>query len=125
MDIDEGTFNIDHKQIENCITDKTSAILLYGNPCNVEKIAEIAKKCDLKVIYDAAHCFGVEYGNRSILTYGDISTMSFHATKVFITIEGGAIVTKDPEIYERIKLLRNFGIKSEEEVILPGINCKR
>lgn len=127
IDIDNETYNIDTKDIEKKITDKTTSILavhVYGNPCYVDEIQEIADKHDLKVIYDAAHTFGVEYKNKSILTYGDISTLSFHATKIFNTIEGGAVIVKDKELFEKLKLLRNFGIKSEEEIVLPGINAK-
>ena len=126
-DIDTNTYNIDPIDIEKKITKKTSAILavhVYGNPCSVEELEKIAKKHHLKIIYDAAHAFGVEYKNKSILDFGDISTLSFHATKTFHTIEGGAIVTDDKKIFEKIKLLINFGIKSEEEIILPGINAK-
>ena len=126
-DIDPETFNINPKDVEKKITDKTTAILavhVYGNPCYVEELQEIADKYDLKLIYDAAHAFGVEYKNRSVLNYGDISTLSFHATKVFNTIEGGAIIIKDEELFEKLKLLINHGIKSEEEVVLPGINAK-
>jgi len=126
-DIDPETFNIDPEDVERKITDKTCAILavhVFGNPCYVEELQRIAKEYDLKLIYDAAHAFGVEYKNKSILDYGDISILSFHATKVFHTIEGGAIVTKDRELFEKIKLLRNHGIKTEEEVILPGTNAK-
>jgi len=127
VDIDPDTFNIDPMQVEKEITGKTSAILathVYGNPCYVEELAEIAARHNLKLIYDAAHAFGVEYRNRSVLDYGDISTLSFHATKVFNTIEGGAIVAKNEELFERLKLVRNHGIKSEEEVVLPGLNAK-
>jgi len=126
-DIDPETYNIDPEDIERKITKKTSAILavhVYGNPCNVEKIEKIAQKYKLKVIYDAAHAFGVKYKNKSLLEYGDISTLSFHATKVFNTIEGGAIVSKNKSIIEKVNLLRNFGIISEEKVVLPGINAK-
>ena len=126
-DIDPYTFNIDPKKVENKITDKTSAILathVYGNPCNIEELAEIGAKYNLKLIYDSAHAFGVEYKNQSILTYGDISALSFHATKVFNTGEGGAIVSKNDHLFDRLKLLRNHGIKSEEQVILPGLNAK-
>jgi len=126
-DIDAETFNINPKDIERQITDKTSAILavhVYGNPCYVEELQKIADKYDLKLIYDAAHAFGVEYKNQSVLNYGDLSTLSFHATKIFHTIEGGAIIANDDKIIEKLKLLRNFGIKAEEEVILPGINAK-
>ena len=126
-DIDSETFNIDPNDVEKKITDKTSAILavhVYGNPCYVEKLQEIADERNLKLIYDAAHAFSVEYKNRPITNYGDISTLSFHATKVFNTIEGGAIIAKDEEIVEKLKLARNHGIKSEDEVILPGTNAK-
>ncbi len=126
-DIDPETFNIDPDDVEKKITDKTSTILavhVYGNPCHVEELQKIANKYNLKLIYDAAHAFGVEYKGQSVLNYGDISTLSFHATKVFHTIEGGAIVVRDENLLEKIKLLRNHGIKSEEEVILPGTNAK-
>ncbi len=126
-DINPETYNIDPDDVERKITKQTSAILavhVYGNPCDVERLAEIAAKHDLSLIYDAAHAFGVEFYGNSILRYGDASTLSFHATKVFNTIEGGAIVAKDDETYEKLKLLRNHGIKSEEEVVLPGTNAK-
>lgn len=126
-DIDPETFNIDPKDVERKITNKTTAILavhVYGNPCYVEELQEISAKYNLKLIFDAAHAFGVEYNNQSVLNYGDISTLSFHATKIFHTIEGGAIVVKDKNLLEKIKLLRNHGIISEEEVVLPGINAK-
>jgi dTDP-4-amino-4,6-dideoxygalactose transaminase len=126
-DIDPETFNIDPSDVERKITDKTSAILavhVYGNPCYVEELQKIADKYNLKLIHDAAHAFGVEYKKQSVLNYGDISTLSFHATKVFNTIEGGALVAKDDELFGKFKLLRNHGIKSEEEVVLPGINAK-
>jgi dTDP-4-amino-4,6-dideoxygalactose transaminase len=126
-DIDPETYNINPKDVERKITNKTSAILavhVYGNPCYTEDLQKVADKYNLKLIYDAAHAFGVEYKDRPLLNYGDISTLSFHATKVFHTIEGGAIVVKDKDIYEKLKLLRNSGIKSEEEVILPGTNAK-
>ncbi|GAJ24082.1 unnamed protein product, partial [marine sediment metagenome] len=126
-DIDPETFNIDPNDVERKITEKTSAILavhVYGNPCYVEELQQIASSYNLKLIYDAAHAFGVEYKKQSVLNYGGISTLSFHATKIFNTIEGGAIVVKDKELFEKLKLLRNHGIKSEEEVVLPGINAK-
>ena len=126
-DIDPDTFNIDPKEVEEKITRKTSAILathVYGNPCDVDDLKKIADKYNLQLIYDAAHAFGVEYKNESVLNYGDISTLSFHATKVFNTIEGGAIVVKDEELFGKLKLLRNHGIKSEEDVVLPGTNAK-
>lgn len=126
-DIDPETFNIDPSDVERKITDKTSAILavhVYGNPCYVEKLQKISDEYNLKLIFDSAHAFGVEYKKTSVLKYGDISTLSFHATKVFNTIEGGALTVNDETILEKLKLLRNHGIKSEEEVILPGINAK-
>lgn len=126
-DIDHETFNIDPEDVEKKITDKTSAILavhVYGNSCYVDELQEIADRYNLKLIYDAAHAFGVEYNNQSVLNYGDISILSFHATKLFHTIEGGAIIVKDEKLFDKLKLLRNFGIKLEEEVVLPGINAK-
>lgn len=126
-DIDPQTFNIDPQDVEKKITDQTSAVLavhVYGNPCDVEKLQRITRRYNLKLIYDAAHAFGVEYRNRIILNYGDASTLSFHATKTFHTIEGGAIIVQNQKLEEKLKLLRNFGIKSEEKVILPGINAK-
>jgi len=127
VDIDPETYNIDPNDVERKITENTSAILavhVYGNPCYVEELQEIADKHNLKLIYDAAHAFAVEYKNQPITNYGDISTLSFHATKVFHTIEGGAIIPKDEKLVEKIKLLRNHGIKSEEEVVLAGTNAK-
>jgi dTDP-4-amino-4,6-dideoxygalactose transaminase len=126
-DINPKTYNIDPSDVEKKITDKTSAILavhVYGNPCYVDELQEIANKHNLRLIYDAAHAFGVEYENQSVLNYGDISVLSFHATKVFNTIEGGAIAIKDEESLEKVKLLRNHGIRSEEEVVVPGTNAK-
>jgi dTDP-4-amino-4,6-dideoxygalactose transaminase len=126
-DIDSETLNIDPLDVEKKITKKTSAILAvhtYGNPCYVEELEEIADKYSLKLIFDAAHAFGVEYKNQSVLKYGDISTLSFHATKVFSTIEGGGIVARDDQVVEKLKLMRNHGIGSEEEVILAGTNAK-
>ncbi|MCE5213550.1 MAG: DegT/DnrJ/EryC1/StrS family aminotransferase [Methanobacterium sp.] len=126
-DIDEETYNIDPIDVEKKITDKTSSILavhVYGNPCNLDALQQIAEEHSIKLIYDAAHAFGVEYDNKSILKYGDISTLSFHATKIFNTIEGGAIINPSGNCVDQIKLMRNHGIKSEEEVILPGINAK-
>lgn len=126
-DIDPGTFNISPKDIEKKITKKSSAILavhVYGNCCYVRKLQEIATKHNLKLIYDAAHAFGVEYKNQSILNFGDASILSFHAAKIFNTIEGGAIVVKNKRLFQKLKLLRNFGIKSEEKIVFPGINAK-
>jgi dTDP-4-amino-4,6-dideoxygalactose transaminase len=126
-DIDPDTFNIDPNEVEKKITDKTSAILavpVYGNACDVEKLEKIAGQYNLKLIYDAAHTFGAEYKNQSLVSFGDCSTLSFHATKVFNTIEGGAIVVQDDELFEKLKLMRNFGIKDEEKVTCVGINAK-
>lgn len=127
VDIRPDTLCIDVDKIEEAITGKTSAILathVYGIPCDVEKIEKIAKKHNLKVIYDAAHAFGVKYKGKSILRYGDISTLSFHATKLYHTIEGGGIINNDiPDIDEKINLLRNFGLNGEKPSI-PGINAK-
>ena len=126
-DIDPETFNIDPDEVEKKITKKTSAILavhVYGNPCYVEELEEIASRHNLRLIYDAAHSFGVEYKNQSVLSFGDISTLSFHASKVFTTAEGGALVCKDEKMLEKMKTLRNHGIKSEEEVVVPGTNAK-
>ena len=112
VDICPDTFNIDPKKIEQAITEKTTAILgvhVFGNPCDVDAIAAIAKKRDLKVIYDAAHAFGTIYKGRSLLSHGDISTCSFHATKLFHTIEGGAVITPKAEILKRMAQMRNFG----------------
>lgn len=127
VDIDPNTLCIDPELIEEAITPETTAILathVYGIPCDVEKIQSIAQKHNLKVIYDAAHTFGVKYKNNSLVTYGDISTLSFHATKIFHTVEGGAIVTKDDEIAHRISYMRNFGHKGQEEFWGLGINGK-
>lgn len=126
-DIDSATLNIDSSKIESLITTKTTAILgvhVFGIPCAVNTIQEIADRHGLKVIYDAAHAFGVEMGGQGIGTFGDVSMFSFHATKLFHTAEGGALTFNDAAIKERIGLLRNFGIKSEEEVVLAGINGK-
>jgi dTDP-4-amino-4,6-dideoxygalactose transaminase len=126
-DIDPVSLTIDPKKIEAAITEKTSAILpthIYGNPCNIEKISAIARKYNLKVIYDAAHCFGVKYKGIDLVNYGDISTLSFHATKLFHTVEGGALVTSDSELARRIAYTRNFGHKNELEFLGLGINGK-
>jgi len=126
-DIDPATFNIDPEDVERKITRRTSAILavhVYGNPCYAERLQEIADKHGLKLIFDAAHAFGVEYQGRPLVRYGDISMLSFHATKVMNTIEGGALVVRDERIKEKVRLMVNHGIKSEEEVLLPGTNGK-
>lgn len=126
-DIDPDDFTIDVTKIESLITDKTSAIVpvhVYGNVCNVGEIERLAKKYDLKVIYDAAHTFGVKYKGKGIGTYGDASMFSFHATKVFNTIEGGAVCFKDEDIGKRLYKLKNFGIKNESVVDGVGSNAK-
>ena len=127
VDIDPSNCGIDPNRIEAAITPRTTAIMpvhCYGKPCDIVSIQQIADKYGLKVIYDAAHAFGVEVKGKSILEYGDISTLSFHATKVFNTIEGGAMVVHDEATKQRIDYLKNFGFESETEVIAPGINGK-
>lgn len=127
VDIHPENLTIDETKIGAAITDKTTAILathVFGNPCNVEEIERIAKKHGLKVIYDAAHCFGVKYKDQSIFNYGDVSTCSFHATKIFHTGEGGAMFCKDPELYEELFYRHNFGHKSATEFSGLGINAK-
>lgn len=126
-DIEPDTFNLDPGRIERLIGPDTKAILpvhVFGTPCHVEAIQEIAEKHGLRVIYDAAHAMGVRYRDASILDYGDCSILSFHATKLFSTIEGGAIVTRSAAERVRVDYLRNFGIEDEETVIGPGINAK-
>jgi dTDP-4-amino-4,6-dideoxygalactose transaminase len=126
-DIEEKTFNLDSSKIETLITPQTKAILpvhVYGSPCDVIAIQKIADKYGLKVIYDAAHAFGVKLNGKSVLDYGDMSALSFHATKLFNTIEGGALICRNNEIKEKIRFLKNFGIAGEEAVIGPGINGK-
>lgn len=127
VDIDPRTGNMDPDRIEAAITPKTTAIMpvhVYGKPCDTKRIQEIADKYGLKVVYDAAHAFGVEVDGKSILNEGDLSTLSFHATKVFNTIEGGAMVMHDAETKKRIDYLKNFGFENEVEVVGPGINGK-
>lgn len=127
VDIDPATGNIDPDKIEAAITPKTTAIMpvhVYGKPCDTKRIKEIADKYGLKVIYDAAHAFGVEVDGESILNAGDMSTLSFHATKVYNTIEGGALVMHDEETKKRIDYLKNFGFAGETTVVAPGINSK-
>ncbi len=128
VDIDPNTFNIDPSKIEAAITPKTSAIMAvhcYGIPCDVDAIEEIAKKYQLKVIYDAAHAFGVEcHCGASVLNHGDLSVLSFHATKVFNTLEGGAIVSPSKEVKKYINQLKNFGFVDELTVVTAGINGK-
>lgn len=127
VDIEPGTFNLDPEKIESAITPLTTAILpvhVYGNPCNVERISEIAQTYGLKVIYDACHTFGVTVNGIPVLNFGDLSVLSFHATKVFTTFEGGAIVCHDEETKTRIDFLKNFGFAGETTVVAPGINAK-
>jgi dTDP-4-amino-4,6-dideoxygalactose transaminase len=127
VDIDKDTLNLDPHKIEAAITPQTTAIMpvhCYGHPCAVEQIQKIADTYNLKVIYDAAHAFGVQHQNASILNYGDLSVLSFHATKVFNTFEGGAIVSPDAKTKQRIDHLKNFGFVNETTVIAPGINGK-
>lgn len=127
VDIDPATGNIDPDKIEAAITPKTTAIMpvhVYGKPCDTKRIQEIADKYGLKVIYDAAHAFGVDVNGESILNAGDMSTLSFHATKVYNTIEGGALVMHDEQTKKRIDYLKNFGFAGETTVVAPGINSK-
>ncbi|MEG2612225.1 MAG: DegT/DnrJ/EryC1/StrS family aminotransferase [Alistipes sp.] len=127
VDVDPVTGNMNPDQIESAITPHTTAIMpvhVYGNPCDTERIQAIADTYGLKIIYDAAHAFGVELAGRSILESGDMSTLSFHATKVFNTIEGGALVCHDAQTKQRIDYLKNFGFAGETEIVAPGINSK-
>lgn len=127
VDVDPNTGNLDPNKIEAAITPQTTAIMpvhVYGQPCRTKEIQDIADKYGLKVIYDAAHAFGVEINGESILNAGDMSTLSFHATKVYNTIEGGALVMHDAKTKQRIDYLKNFGFANEVEVVAPGINSK-
>ena len=127
VDIDPLSCNLDPEKIEQAITPRTTAIMpvhCYGNPCNVERIQQIADTYGLKVIYDAAHAFGVRYKGESLLKHGDLSVLSFHATKVYNTFEGGAIVCPDAKTKQRIDYLKNFGFADEVTVVAPGINGK-
>ena len=127
VDIDPKTGNIDPNKIEAAITPRTTAIMpvhVYGKPCATDSIQEIADKYGLKVIYDAAHAFGVKVNDQSIINAGDMATLSFHATKVFNTVEGGALVMHDEKTKKRIDYLKNFGFAGETEVVAPGINSK-
>lgn len=127
VDVDPESFCLDPKRIEAAITDKTSAILathVYGHPCDVDAIQRIADKHGLKVVYDAAHAFGVTVNGRSVLEYGDVSTLSFHATKVFHTVEGGAVVSPHADVDARLSYLRNFGHDGPEAFQGEGINGK-
>lgn len=127
VDIDPVTFNLDPSKIEAAITPNTTAIMpvhVFGNPCDVEKIQSIADNYGLKVIYDAAHAFGVNYKGQSVLKHGDLSILSFHATKVFNTFEGGAIICPDEKTKKRIDNLKNFGYSGEFSVVATGVNAK-
>jgi dTDP-4-amino-4,6-dideoxygalactose transaminase len=127
VDIDKDTLNIDASKIEAAITENTSAILathVYGNPCDVVKIENIAKKHNLKVIYDGAHAFGVKINGKSIFNYGDVSTCSLHATKLYHAIEGGLLITKDPDLLKKLAFIRNFGFNGPEAFAELGINGK-
>ncbi len=126
VDIDPETLCIDPSKIEAAITDRTRAIMpvhVFGNACNVEEIERIASQHNLKTIYDGAHAFGTKYHDKSLLSYGDISTCSFHATKVFHTIEGGCVITKDRVTLDKVELMKRFGHNSDDHIML-GINAK-
>jgi dTDP-4-amino-4,6-dideoxygalactose transaminase len=126
-DIDKNTFNIDPRAVEQLITENTSAILathVYGNPCDVESLEAIAQKHNLKIIYDGAHAFGTTYKGRSVFEYGDISTLSFHATKLFHTVEGGGVITPHAKYLKKLSYLRNFGHEGPEKFVEVGINGK-
>lgn len=126
VDIDSETYCIDVNKIEAAITPNTKAIMavhVFGHPCDVERIEEIANKHKLKVIYDGAHAFGVEYQGKSLLAYGDISTCSFHATKLFHTIEGGCVIPRDKSVSNKLELIKRFGHSGDEHFML-GINAK-
>src|SRR5690606_21328459 len=127
VDIDRNTLNIDPSKIEQAITPDTTAILathVYGNPCDIDAIQHIASRNGLKVIYDAAHCFGTKYKGKSVFEYGDVSTTSFHATKLFHCTEGGAVFTQDPELLKRMAYMRNFGHDGYDKFNGVGINGK-
>lgn len=127
VDIEPYTFNLDPEKIKSAITPKTTAILpvhVYGNPCNVKKIKKIADEYGLKVVYDACHAFGVKISGKSVLNFGDLSVLSFHATKVFNTFEGGAIVCHDKHMKRKIDYMKNFGFKNETTIVAHGFNAK-
>jgi len=126
-DIEPDYFNLDPEKAEAAITPQTTAIMpvhVYGNPCKIDRLQRLADTYGLKLIYDAAHAFGVKINNNSVLKFGDLSVLSFHATKVFNTIEGGAIICHDEKTKKRIDFLKNFGFAGETIVIAPGINAK-
>jgi len=127
VDVEPHTLNMDPSKIEAAITEQTAAIMpvhCYGNPCDVEAIQEIADRHKLRVIYDAAHAFGVQDVGGSVLRHGDLSVLSFHATKVFNTFEGGAIICSDDQMKQKIDQLKNFGLADEVTVVAPGLNAK-
>tara|TARA_B100001057_G_scaffold501182_1_gene621625 strand:+ start:1923 stop:3008 length:1086 start_codon:yes stop_codon:yes gene_type:complete len=127
IDIDKDTFNIDATNISSNINKSTSAILpvhVFGNPCDIDEINKIAKKNKLKVIYDASHCFNINYKGKSILSYGDASIMSLHATKIFHTIEGGAIITNNNNLAKKVRMISNFGKNHNDQYEILGINAK-
>tara|TARA_Y100001958_G_C21246987_1_gene577858 strand:+ start:1389 stop:2477 length:1089 start_codon:yes stop_codon:yes gene_type:complete len=127
VDIDPYSLNIDPEKIKEKISKKTTAILathVYGNPCDIENIKNISREYNLKVIYDAAHCFGTKYNKKSIFSYGDISTVSFHATKLYHTVEGGAVFTKNNVLHKKMAFLRNFGHDGLHKYSEVGINAK-
>jgi len=126
-DIKRDTFNMDPEKLESLISPYTTAIMpvhVFGYPCDINAIQEIAERYGIRVIYDAAHCFGVKVGGRPIGDYGDVSMFSFHATKIFHTFEGGALTYRDNRLKERLDLSKNFGFKGEESIVVPGINGK-
>jgi dTDP-4-amino-4,6-dideoxygalactose transaminase len=126
-DIDPHTFNLDPARIESMITPNTTAILpvhVFGYPCDTKSIREIADRYGLRVIYDAAHAFGVEVSGVKIGNFGDLSMFSFHATKIYHTLEGGALAFEDESLRERLEFAKNFGFKGEENIVVPGINAK-
>ena len=127
VDVDDSTLNLDPSKIEEAITDRTQAIMpvhVYGQPCDVNAIEKIARRNNLRVVYDAAHAFGVRQDGKSILSAGDLSVVSFHATKVFNTFEGGAIISNDAQMKQKIDLLKNFGFRNEVAIVGTGINAK-
>lgn len=126
-DIDPQTFNIDHNKIADLINEGVEAILpvhVFGNPCECREIENLAKENNLKLIFDASHCFNTKHSGRSLLSFGDISTLSFHATKIFHTIEGGALIIRDDDIYQKAKAMRNFGFGKDGQIQEIGINAK-
>ena len=127
VDIDPDHYTLDPEKVEAAITSTTTAILavhVFGHPCNLDALADIARRHNLKLIYDAAHAFGVRIGNRSIAHFGDMSMFSFHATKLYHSIEGGMLTFKDPSVKSVFDYLKNFGFENEEEVVIPGTNAK-